>query len=196
VRIGLALKGVDYVYVAIDLSDQEQRSPTFRALNPQGLVPALEINGRFLTQSSAILEWLDETYPAQPFLPAALWDRALVRSMAALIGSDIQPLNNLRVQSHLRRELEADENAIRTWTHQWIGEGFEALERLVEQHGGAYCFGSTPTLADIYLAPQAATAERVGFDLTRFPRLQAVISHASVLPAFVAARPSAQPDWS
>jgi maleylpyruvate isomerase len=196
VRIALALKSAPYEYIAVDLRAGAQRSGGFLAVNPQGLVPALEVEGRILTQSAAIIEWLDETRPDPPLFPADPWERAVVRGMAAVIGSDIQPLNNMRVQAYLRGELSLDEAQVGQWVHRWIGEGFAALEKLVDRHGAGWCFGDAPTVADIYLAPQAVMAARLGFDITPFARLSAVVDRCAAHPAFAAAHPSNQPDWS
>ncbi len=196
VRIALALKGERYQYIAIDLRAGAQLGDDYRAINPQGLVPALEVEGRILTQSAAIIEWLDETRPEPPLFPADPWARGIVRGMAAVIGSDIQPLNNLRIQAYLRGELALDEGQVRAWVHRWIADGFAALEQLVERHGAGWCFGDAPTVADIYLAPQAAMAARLDFDMKPFVRLNAVVERCADHPAFVAAHPSSQPDWS
>jgi maleylpyruvate isomerase len=194
VRIALNLKGVAFDYVAIDLAGGEQRGPAYTDLNPQGLVPSLKIDGALLTQSGAILEYLEERFPAPPLLPAGATDRALVRGMAAVIGSDIQPLNNLRIQAHLKSS-GADEKALSAWTSRWIAEGFSALEALVARHGGAFCFGDSVTLADLYLVPQVTTALRLNVDVVRYTRLWDVFQRAGELPAFAAARPNLQPDW-
>jgi maleylpyruvate isomerase len=196
VRIGLAMKQVAYEYKAVDIRNGGQRTSEFLARNPQGLVPALDVDGFVLTQSGAILEWLEETCPGPGFFPAPALDRALVRGMAAVVGCDIQPLNNLRIQQYLRRDLRAEDDAVRQWQLRWLEEGFTALERLVEKHGGLYCFGDSPSLADIYLVPQAFTAARIGLGLDSYPRLASVNARAFDLPAFQAAHPLRQPDWN
>lgn len=195
VRIALALKGVDYEYVPVDLRGGAQRSDEFLAVNPQGLVPVLIADDQVLTQSSAILEWLEERFPLPPLLPEDHRERAIVRGMAALIGSDIQPLNNLRVQAHLRDRFKLTEDNVRQWVHKWIAEGFDALERRIEQFGGTFCFGDLPTLADVYLVPQVGFARRQQFDLSPYPRIIRVADNADRHEAFLAATPSAQPDW-
>jgi maleylacetoacetate isomerase len=196
VRIALALKGLGYDYVPIDIRRGAQHSDDFVSLNPQGLVPALCVDGRVLTQSGPIIEWLEEQHPSPSLFPADAWDRAIVRSMSAVIGSDIQPLNNLRVQAHLRERLSIDDQRISAWVFRWMADGFTALERLVERHRGDYCFGDNPTTADVYLVPQVCMAERLGFDMSAYPVLSALASFAQTHPAFRTARPEIQPDWS
>ena len=193
-RIALNLKGLNYEQRGVDLRAGAQHSEAFRALNPQGLVPALEIGGAVLIQSPAILEWLEEAHPAPPLLPADRVDRAHVRAMAALIGCDIHPLNNLRVGKALRETFGADQAAVDAWAALWIMPGFAALERLVEAHGDGWCFGAAPTLADCYLIPQVFSARRFNVSLEAFPRLLAIDAAAADHPAFVAARPDNQPD--
>ena len=194
VRIALAIKGVGFDRVTHDLRRAEQHTAAYRSLAPQGLVPALEVDGVTLTQSLAILEWIEESFPAPPLLPASVSDRALVRGMLDLIACDIHPLNNLRVLQALRDDLDAGEDRVLAWIGRWIGDGFFALERLVERHGGDYAFGDAPSLADCALIPQVYSARRFGVDLANFPRLMAIDDRAARLPAFVAAHPEAQPD--
>jgi maleylpyruvate isomerase len=193
-RIALALKGLDYELQGVDLRTGAHKSEVFVALNPQAMVPALELDGAVLTQSPAILEWLEETCPAPALLPAAPADRAHVRAMAALIGCDIHPLNNLRVGKALRETFGADQPAIDAWAARWILPGFEALEALVARHGDGWCFGDAPTLADCYLIPQIYSARRFNVPLEAFARLLAIDTLASQHPAFIAAHPDAQPD--
>ena len=193
-RIGLNLKGLTYDQQGIDLRTGAQAAEAFVALNPQGLVPALEVDGVVLTQSPAILEWLEEAYPVPPLLPVDPLDRARVRAMAALIGCDIHPLNNLRVGKALRQTFGADQAAVDAWAARWILPGFEALERMVGVHGGGWCFGAAPTLADCYLIPQIYSARRFNVPIEAFPRLLAIDAAAGAHPAFVAAHPDQQPD--
>lgn len=193
-RIALALKGLAYEQRGVDLRTGAQRSDAFVAFNPQGMVPALEIDGAVLTQSPAILEWLEETHPAPPLLPADPVDRAHVRAMAALIGCDIHPLNNLRVGKALRETFGADQVAVDAWAARWILPGFAALETLVARHGAGWCFGASPTLADCYLIPQIYSARRFNVPLDAFPRLLAIDAAAARHPAFIDAHPDAQPD--
>ncbi len=193
-RIALELKGVAYRQRAVDLRHGDQKSQTYLALNPQGLVPALEVDGQILTQSPAILEWLEETRPTPPLLPSDPIGRAHVRAMAALIGCDIHPLNNLRIGKALREGFGADQAAVDAWAGRWIAPGFQALEALVEQHGEGWSFGASPTLADCYLIPQIYSARRFNVPLDAFPRLLAIEEAARLHPAFVAAHPDEQPD--
>jgi len=198
VRIALACKGLAYQSVPRHLlrDGGEQRSPEYLAVNPQGLVPALEHDGVVLTQSLAICEYLEEVFPKPPLLPASARDRALVRAMALAVACDVHPLNNLAVQQYLRAELHQDEAAVTRWVHRWTGRGFGALETLVARHtgDGRHAFGSEVTLADVFLVPQMYNARRAGVDLAPYPRLVAVTDHLEGLPAFEAARPEAQPD--
>jgi len=193
VRIALALKGLAFDQVTHDLRTGEQRAPGYRALNPQGRVPALEADGRVMTQSSAILEWLDERWPEPPLLPAAPADRAAVRAIAATVGCDVHPLNNLAVLTALRAT-GADEAAVAAWIGRWIGEGFAAIEPVVATHGRGFAWGEAPGLADCYLVPQVYNAERFGVDLSPYPALMAAVERARALPAFAAAHPDRQPD--
>jgi maleylpyruvate isomerase len=189
-RIALNLKGLAYEHVGIDLRQGAHKSPEYLTLNPQGLVPALEADGRVLTQSPAILEWLEETHPDPPLLPRDPTDRAEVRAMAALIGCDVHPLNNLRVLKAVA-ELGGEQKA---WTARWIAAGFEALERYIERRGGRYSFGDSPTLADCYLVPQVYSARRFEVDLAPYPRITAVDAALNELAAIAAAHPDRQPD--
>jgi len=198
VRIVLACKDLAYESVPRHLlrDGGEQRRPDYLALNPQGLVPALEHDGFVVAQSLAICEYLEECFPEPPLLPAGPRERALVRAMALAIACDIHPLNNLRVQQYLRDATGQDEAAISRWVRHWIAEGLGALETLVGRHSGdgRYCFGASVTLADACLVPQLYNARRAGLDLAPWPRLAAVASHLESLSAFVAAHPAVQPD--
>jgi maleylacetoacetate isomerase/maleylpyruvate isomerase len=176
VRIGLNLKGLAY-----------------DALNPQRLLPTLEVDGRALTQSLAILDWLDETVPEPPLLPADAFDRTLVRSMAQIVASDIHPVNNLRILRALSG-LGVDEAARDIWIQRWITDGFTALEAMIARHGRGFAFGDAPGLADCCLVPQVYNAERFKTDLTPFPAIRAVAARCAEHPAFVAAHPNQQPD--
>ncbi len=194
VRIALALKGVAYAQVTHDLRTGAHREAGYRALNPQGLVPALETEDAVLTQSPAILEWIDETYPVPPLLPADANSRAIVRAMAATIACDTHPVNNLRILNVLRTEFGADEAAVNRWIARWIGDGFAALETLIARYGDGFAFGATPTVADCHLVPQVYSAERFAVDLSPYPKLKAAAENARALPAFAAAHPDRQPD--
>lgn len=194
VRIALNIKGVAYTQVAHDLRRGAQRLPEYLALAPQGLVPALEADGMVLAQSPAILEWIEERWPEPPLMPASMHDKAVVRAMAALIGCDVHPLNNLRVLRSLKNDLGASQDAIDAWAARWIHAGFEALEQLVARHGGGFAYGDSPTLVDCYLVPQVYSAERFGVDLSPYAAIMARVEKARALPAFAAAHPSVQPD--
>jgi len=194
VRIGLNLKGVAYDYVPVDLVKGQQQSPEYQAVNAQKLVPSLELeDGRVLTQSLPILEWLEETHPEPALLPKDAYDRQVVRAMAAIVACDIHPVNNLRILKALSG-LGIDEPARNAWVHRWIGDGFTALERMVARHGGAWAFGDTPTLADCCLVPQVYNAARFGVDMTPFPTISAIAARALEHPAIAAAHPNNQPD--
>ena len=193
VRIALNLKGVAYEQVPHDLRSGAQTAHDYAALNPQKLVPALEVDGLVLTQSGAILEWLEEAHPTPALLPQDPTGRAIVRAMVGVVACDIHPLNNLRVLNTLRHDLAADERQVSAWTARWIGDGFAALEALIARHGGRHAFGDTPTLADCFLVPQVYSAERFKVPLAPYPRLTAAAAEAGALPAFAAAHPSAQP---
>lgn len=193
-RIALNLKGLRYDTAPLDLRKAQQKSDAYLALNPQGLVPALEVEGAVLTQSPAILEWLEETHPTPPLLPADPVGRAQVRAMAALIGCDVHPLNNLRVLKALKDDFGADQAATDAWAARWITAGFDALETLVARHGDGWCYGDAPTLADCYLIPQLYSARRFNVALDSWPRLRAIEAAAEAHPAFQAAHPDRQPD--
>lgn len=195
-RIGLNLKGVDYTLAPHDLRTGEQRAEDYVAIAPQGLVPALDTGAGVLTQSLAILEWLDETYPEPPLLPADAMGRAIVRAMAQVVACDIHPVNNLRILKALKAEFGASQEAVDAWTRRWIGEGFAALETMVAAHGGAFCFGDGVTLADVLLLPQWYNGERFDLDPAPYPRLAAAVERARAIPAFATASPDAQPGAS
>ena len=196
VRIALNLKGLDYENAFIHLRRGDQAAPEFLGINPQGLVPALEIDGQTLTQSSAIIEYLDETHPEPPLLPRDAAGRARVRALAAIVACDIHPLNNLRVLRYLHGPLGHDQGIIETWYNHWIDSGFRALERLLadDPRTGAFCHGDTPGLADIALVPQVYNAHRYPLDLTAYPTIMRVYQTCRALDAFAAADPDRQPD--
>jgi maleylpyruvate isomerase len=193
VRIALNLKGLGYEQTPHDLRVGEQRTADYAQLNPQRLIPALEADGLVLTQSLAILEWLEERYPAPPLLPSRASERAVVRAMASLIACDIHPLNNLRVLNELRENFGATEPQVSAWISRWIAEGFAALEIQIERHGGRFAFGDAPSFADCCLVPQLYSAMRFGVKLAPYPRLVAAGDAASMLPAVAAAHPDLQP---
>jgi maleylacetoacetate isomerase len=194
VRIGLALKEIAYDYVPINLIKGEQREAAYKAVNPQGLTPALDLGeGDVLTQSLAILEWLEETHPQPAILPAAPLDRQRVRAMALVIACDIHPLNNTRVGRALDKlGVSKDDNL--AWVHRWITDGFDTLEPMVTRYGQGFAFGDTPTIADCCLIPQVYSANRFEVDLGPYPAIRAVAERAAEHPAFQAAHPTKQPD--
>jgi maleylacetoacetate isomerase len=196
VRIALNLKGLAYEDAFIHLRRGDQRGGDYLAVNPQGLVPALEIDGKTLTQSMAIVEYLDETHPHPPFLPPAPADRAHVRALAAIVACDIHPINNLRVLRYLSRPLGHDQAAIENWYNHWIAAGFEAFERLVaaDRSTSEFCAGDRPGLADIALVPQVVNSERYRLDLSPYPTLARIHANCMKLDAFAAAHPNNQPD--
>jgi maleylacetoacetate isomerase/maleylpyruvate isomerase len=195
VRIGLALKGVAYDYAPLDLIAGQQREPAYRAVNPQGLTPALDLgDGTVLAQSLAILEWLEETHPQPPILPAAPLDRAMVRRMAQIVACDIHPLNNTRVGRKLVGGMGHSQDELLDWMRGWMREGFDALEPLVAAHGGGFAFGETPTIADCCLVPQVYSARRYDLDVAPWPALAQASARAEQHPAFQAAHPNRQPD--
>lgn len=195
-RIALGLKGLDYQYIAVHLVKEEHLGSAFKALNPQGLVPALVEGDAVLTQSPAIIEWLEERYPTPALLPPEPLARARVRALAALVGCDIHPLNNRRVLQYLRNTLGCDEAAVLAWCATWISTGFDALETLLtaDTARGDFCFGNTPTLADVYLVPQVQSARRFQVDLSPYPCIVAIDRACAALPAFEHAAPDVQPD--
>lgn len=195
VRIGLALKGVEYDYAAIDLIAGQQREPAYKAVNPQGLTPALDLgDGTILAQSLAILEWLEETRPQPPILPRSALDRAIVRRMAGIIACDVHPLNNTRVGRYLQVEMGHSQDDYITWMKHWMAEGFDALEPLVAAHGGRFAFGDAPTIADCCLVPQVYGAHRWGLDMAPWAAVAGAAQRADEHPAFQAAHPNNQPD--
>ena len=198
VRIALNLKGLEYEQAAIHLrrGGGEQLKPAYKAINPQALVPALEDNGQVYSQSLAIIEYLEERYPNPPLLPSDAADRAVVRSMALLIACEVHPIQNLRVLNHLKNNhKQSDEDTIR-WARHWINLGFSALEQMVISGSkqGDFCFGETPTMADLCLVPQLGNARRFGVDLSAFPKLLAIEAACMSLPPFADAAPENQPD--
>lgn len=191
VRLALALKGLDYRAVPVNLLAGEQHQPAYRALNAQGRLPSLRLDsGEMLIQSPAILEYLEERYPAVPLLPADPLLRARHRGVAALIACDVHPLHNVSVLNRLRG-LGLEEPAVLDWISHWIGEGLAAVEAQIGSSG--FCFGDVG-LADVYLLPQLHAARRFQVDLAPYPRLQRVAALASAHPAFQQAHPEAQPD--
>ncbi len=195
-RIALNLKGLPTTYVPVDLRTEQHLKDEFKAINPQGLVPALEVDGQVLIQSPAIIEWLEETHPTPALLPAGAAERARVRALAAIVGCDIHPINNRRILEYLRKELGANEDAVNAWCGTWITAGFDAYEALLaaDTQRGEFSFGHTPTLADVYLIPQVESARRFKVDLGRWPLISAIDAACAKLDAFRLAAPGLQPD--
>ena len=195
-RIALNLKGLDFDYVAVNLLKEEQFQDTYKKINPQGFVPALDVDGIIFTQSPAIIEWLEETYPNPPLLPKSHFERQQVRAIAAIVGSDIHPLNNRRILQNLRKKFGASEDAINEWCAQWIAEGFDTIESIVskDKNRKGFSFGSTPTIADIYLVPQIESARRFKENLQRWPSILEIEATCLGLDAFRQASPSVQID--
>jgi maleylacetoacetate isomerase len=195
-RIAFNLKALTPDETYVHLRKGEQKSAPFSTINPQKLVPALTLDdGTTLTQSLAIIEWLDETQTGPKLLPADPLTRAKVRSFAQIIACDIHPLQNLRVLQYLKHELQQDQEGLDKWTTRWLTDGLSACESVVsraEKH--TFCFGETPSLADICLVPQMFSAERFNVELTHMPRLRAIAEACNALPAFANSHPSRQPD--
>ncbi|WP_413489469.1 maleylacetoacetate isomerase [Shewanella baltica] len=200
VRIALNLKGISAEQLSVHLvrDGGEQHKAAYSALNPLELVPTLtlddELDADALSQSLAIIEYLDEIHPQSPLLPASALERAHVRAMALTVACEIHPLNNLRVLQYLTQTLGVDEAAKNTWYHHWIASGFAALETLLVRHSGRYCFGDTVTLADLCLVPQVYNAQRFNVDLTPYPNIMRVWTECNQLEAFADAAPERQAD--
>jgi maleylacetoacetate isomerase len=198
VRIALNLKGLAYESRPVHLINNggEQHAPDYRALNPQQLVPCLVDHGQVFTQSMAIIEYLEETRPQPPLLPADAVGRARVRALAQVVGCDVHPLGNLRVLQHLVAQFGADDSAKGVWSRHWIGEGFQALETMLagDVDTGRFCHGDTPTLADACLVPQVYNALRWKLPMDDFPTIQRIYDTCQTLEAFRHAAPEAQPD--
>ena len=196
VRIALALKNIHSDTSTVNLLEGQQQSPEYLAINPQGLVPALCIENNVLTQSLAIIEYLDERCPTPALLPENLLAKAQVRAMAQQIAMDIHPLNNLRVLNYLKENFNCSDSEKTQWISHWIAQGFTALEQTLaaqykhtDQTPSQYCFGSQPSLADICLIPQAYNAKRFGVAMQAYPNINAIVEHCNSLPAFIAAAP-------
>lgn len=194
VRIALNLKNLPYDIVPVHLVKAEHKLDAYTALNPQALVPSLDVGGEILTQSLAILEYLEETHKDTPLLPSDPIARAKVRAMCGLIACDTHPLNNLRVLGYLTKTLSVSDEQKQTWYAHWITVNFTALESLLQQHAGQFCYGDTPTLADCCLVPQVYNANRFGVDLSEFPTIVRIVNTCNALPAFVKASPEQQAD--
>jgi maleylacetoacetate isomerase len=195
-RIALNLKGLAPEARFVHLRRGDQKGEAYRTLNPQGLVPALETDdGQVLTQSLAIVEWLDESFPEPPLLPADRDTRARARAFALAIACDIHPLQNLRVLRYLKAQYGQEQDGLDAWCRHWVGEGLAACERLLAREPAAgFAFGDSPGLAEVCLVPQMFSADRFGLDLAPMPRLRALRAACEALPAFADAHPSRQPD--
>ncbi len=193
VRIALGLKGLSYDSVVFDLRANQHLTEEYRKVNPIRAVPSLELApGQALFESMAIIEYLDETYPEPPLLPSDPLAKARVRSMAQLVACEIHPLNNLRVLRYLSRELKVDEPARDRWYAHWIHEGFQALEPMLPETG-SFSYGSSPTIADLFLVPQVANALRYKVDISAYPRVRRIYDSCLQLPSFSRAHPDNHP---
>ncbi|KAG7390783.1 hypothetical protein PHYBOEH_006909 [Phytophthora boehmeriae] len=198
VRIALEWKGIAYEYRAVHLGADggEHLKDAYTDINPNQRVPTLVVDGQAIPQSSAILEFLEETHPDKPLLPRDSIKRAQIRNVCAIIGSDIQPIQNLAVMAKATEGLPEDQRAAKKteWAKFWIERGFEALEQELAKTAGTYCFGDEVTLADLYLAPQIRNANRFGVDMTKYPTIVRIGAALEAVPAFQKAHPSKQPD--
>lgn len=198
VRIALNLKTLSYDQIPIHLrrGGGEQFTASYQNINAQALVPTLEDDGRYLTQSLAIVEYLEEKYPNPPLLPKAAPDRALVRSMALVIACEVHPIQNLRVLNYIKKEYNQTDEQVNRWAQHWIDLGLAALEEMISAQTarGKFCFGDTPTLADICVVPQLGNARRFGCNLSRYPTILSIEKACLAIPAFANAAPEKQPD--
>ena len=197
VRIALALKGLAYEYRGVNIRTLKHRAAEYVAKNPSANVPLLVDGDVSVGQSLAIIDYLDASYPTPRLIPEDKMARARVLELSLAISCDIHPVNNLRILKYLTDVIGVTEEQKKAWYDHWIQEGFAAVERLLQAHGfGPYCFGESPTLADCCLVPQVANAQRMGCDVSAYPRIMAVYEHCQEHPAFQQAAPSKQPDYS
>jgi maleylacetoacetate isomerase len=196
VRIALACKGLGYEAEYVSLPRGEHQADRFRAVNVQGLVPALEDGGGVFIQSLAILEYLEERYPKPPLLPASPADRAYVRAVSQIVACEIHPLNNLRMLKHIRKSYGLNEEGVNAWYRHWIADGFAMLEGVLnrERRSGRYCYGDLVTIADCCLVPQVFNAQRYECDLAPYPTIVRIFDECMRLDAFASTQPAKQPD--
>ena len=194
IRIALNLKDIDHDLLPLNLFTGEQQSPTFLNTNPNGLIPVLQIGGEYLTQSMAILEYLEEVHPKMPLLPKDPIHRSHVRALAHSITSDIHPLNNLRVQQYLGNEMGLSDDSKLQWYQHWVAIGFAALETRLEQSAGAFCFGDKLSFADVCLIPQVYNAHRFNCPMTNYPTINRLNRDCLKLASFAKAAPEQQGD--
>ncbi len=196
VRIVASVKGIDYEYVSINLARGESRAASFEALNPQGRVPTLEVDGKLIGQSLAICEYLEETHPNPPMLPRDPAGRARVRSLALAVACEIHPIGGGRAQSYLAKEFNASDAQRAEWSRHWMAEGFRSIESMLtgSKETGRFCHGDSPTIADAFLVPQVYNARLAKVDMTAFPTIQRICDECDKVEAFERARPERQPD--
>ena len=195
VRIALNLKGIAYTAENVNLLEAQQKGEQYRASNPQGLIPALELDdGHVISQSTAILEWLEETHPQPALMPRDPLSRSQVRSLVNHIACDIHPLNNLRILVYLQQSLGADPQQVDLWYSQWIYNGFAGIETVAREGNGLYCLGESPGMADCYLIPQVYNALRFNVDVNAYPAILSIFHHCNTLDAFRRAHPDQQAD--
>lgn len=195
VRIALALKNLSYDYEPVNLLKGEQRSDAYLAKNPNGLVPTLATgDGALLIQSTAIIEYLEETYPETSLLPGGAVARANARAIAATLASEAQPFGNVRIQNYLKNERGFDAEAMKDWMNRWPGGAMAAVEKILQRTAGDFCIGDTPGYADCFLVPQMYAALRFGVDVSSLTKMNAIFERCQTHPAFIKAHPDNQPD--